>query len=109
MKIIKFRGNKVTPEDVVNAIIKEKVKYVQLGEKITVCHLTLVDGFEVIGKSGVVDPANFQFEIGKRVAYDHAVSEVWGHLGSLLQAKLTAVAIVNAEIADLREKGIGNI
>lgn len=73
----------VTPRDVENSIVKEE--YVKLGKKILVCHLTLINGFEVIGKSGVVDPENFDMEIGKPIARSNAENEVWFHLGSILQ------------------------
>lgn len=86
MKRVVIAGNRVTKEEVENAI--DKVTYTKLGEKITVCHMTLVDGFEIIGKSGVVDPALYDAEIGNRVARDAAFSRVWEHMGSILQDRL---------------------
>lgn len=79
-------GRTVTPADVENAIVKEEA--VKLGSKITVVHLTLADGFEVIGKSGVVDPTNFDLEIGAKYARENALNRVWEHMGSVLQDRL---------------------
>lgn len=84
---IEIKGNSVTPEEVQNAIKKEE--FVKLGKKITVCHLTLVDGHELIGMSGVVDPSKYDYEIGTKIAKLKALDEVWRHMGSILQDRLT--------------------
>lgn len=83
---IKIEGNKVTPQEVEDAILG--VTYTKIGEKITVAHVTLVDGFEVIGKSGVVDPKNYDSEIGNKIALDNAKNEIWKHMGSILQDRI---------------------
>lgn len=83
---IELEGPKVTPADVEECIVAEK--YVKLGQKIVVCHLTLSNGFEVIGNAGVVDPKIFDMAIGSTIAREQAVNEVWGHLGSLLQNQI---------------------
>lgn len=82
-KAIVIEGQKVTQADVENCIVAET--FIRLGKKIVVCHLTLSNGFEVIGNAGVVDPKLFDMSIGSAVAREQAVNEVWGHLGSLLQ------------------------
>ena len=84
---IEIKGTSVTPEEVKNAIKKEE--FVKLGKKITVCHLTLQDGHELIGMSGVVDPSKYNPEIGERIAKENALNEVWRHMGSILQDRLT--------------------
>lgn len=84
---IKIAGNTVTPQEVEAAIAKET--YVKLGEKITVCHLRLVDGHEVIGMSGVVDPTRYDAKIGGEISKKRALDNVWSHMGSILQDRLT--------------------
>lgn len=83
---IVIEGKTVTPAEVEAAILKEET--VKLGQKITVCHLTLVDGHEVIGMSGVVDPDKYDAEIGGRIARTRALDNVWSHMGSILQDRL---------------------
>lgn len=83
MAKIKIKGNKVTQQEVENCIKLEL--YMKMGEKISICHFTLVDGHEVIGHSGVVDPRLFNSEIGNKIARSRAIDEVWRHLGSVLQ------------------------
>lgn len=50
--------------------------YVALGTT-TVCLITLDNGYTVLGTSACVDPANFDKELGERLAYDDAVDKVW--------------------------------
>jgi hypothetical protein len=83
---IKIAGNKVTKQEVLDAITEEK--YVQVGRKITICHLTLADGFEVTGQSAVVDAATFDVKIGNEMAKENAISKAWTHMGSILQDRL---------------------
>ena len=90
MKPIQLKGKTVTPQDVENCIVHEA--YIKTGKKITVCHLTLADGFEVVGTAGVVDPESYNPKIGNKVAREKALDKVWQHLGSILQNKL---AILN--------------
>ena len=61
--------------------------YRKMGEKTTVCLLTLRNGFEVVGSSACVDPANFDYMWGKRLAREDAMRKVWTLEGYLLQDK----------------------
>jgi hypothetical protein len=78
--------NKLTEEDILNTIISEES--VKLGEKTTVVLLKLKNGFEVVGKSGCVDPANYNHEIGVGVARKRAIDQIWFLEGYLLQESL---------------------
>lgn len=86
MKKISIEGCSVTPLEVNKAI--SKIQYCKMGEKITICHLTLVDGHELIGYSGVVNPENFDMEIGSKIAFENAKNQVWSHMGSILQDRM---------------------
>jgi hypothetical protein len=44
---------------------------------VTLCALTLPNGFTVIGKSACVNAENFDEEIGKRLALDNAKNQLW--------------------------------
>jgi len=90
MKEIKINGDTVSPEAVTDAI--KEVTYTKLGKKITVCHITLVNGYELIGMSGVVNPDNYNAEIGNPIAYKKAEDKVWEHLGTILQNQNAAYA-----------------
>jgi hypothetical protein len=65
----------VTAEQV-EAAIAEELDY-KLGRKTTCVLLRLQNGFEVVGTSACVEPANYDHEIGKRYARERAISKVW--------------------------------
>jgi len=77
-----MREFRVTEKDVNSTIVAEQ--YTKLGYKTTVCLLVLNSGFEVIGSSAPVDPATYDFEIGKKFAREKAVEKVWEYLGSIV-------------------------
>jgi hypothetical protein len=47
----------------------------------TLCVLVLRNGFVIVGKSACVNSANFNEEIGKRLAREDAVKQMWPLLG----------------------------
>ncbi len=56
---------------------------------LTFCVLVLRNGFTVTGESACASPANFNAEIGRRIARENAVSKVWPLMGYALRDKLT--------------------
>lgn len=78
--------NKLNEDFIKNKIVNEI--YIKIGEKTTVCLLVLKNGFEIPGYSACVDPKNFDCEIGKKLAYEDAISKLWGFEGYLLQENL---------------------
>ncbi len=51
----------------------------------TLCVLTLENGFQVTGESAAVSFANFDKEIGRKVAKDNARDKIWALEGYLLK------------------------
>lgn len=50
----------------------------------TICTIYLDNGYTVRGESACVNPANYNPEIGERIAYDNAVNALWPLFGFLL-------------------------
>ncbi len=74
---------KVTKESIEAKI--EKVDYLVLPEStVTLCNITLKNGYSVRGESACVDPRNFNVEIGKGLAYKQAFDRLWPLEGYLL-------------------------
>lgn len=99
---------RVTPEDVDASIVGETFTVLPSG-RVTVCELTLRNGFTVRGESAVVFIENFNAEIGKDIARNNARSQVWQLLGYQLRDKLASApsdfkARVRAEAAELDER-----
>jgi hypothetical protein len=75
---------KLTPEDIDAQIMF--VDYHTFEDTcLTVCCITLKNGYNVIGKSGCIDPEAFDEQIGRQIARENAVQEIWQLEGYLLK------------------------
>lgn len=57
---------------------------------LTICLLVMKNGFTIIGKSAPASPANFDPELGKKLAYEDAGRQIWPLMGFALRDKLAA-------------------
>lgn len=57
---------------------------------LTFCVLVLKNGFTVVGHSACASPENFDAEIGRKIARENAVREIWPLMGYELRSKLSA-------------------
>lgn len=55
---------------------------------LTVCLLVTRNGFTIIGKSAPASPDNFDAELGRKLAYEDAVRQMWPLMGYALREKL---------------------
>lgn len=78
---------RLNPAHIDSVIVGEQF-YVFPGTTMTVCALSLKNGFVVIGESAAASPANFDAEIGKKIARDNARNKIWALEGYLLRSKL---------------------
>ena len=76
----------------IDAQIVKEAYYVFPDTTLTVCALTLRNGFHVIGESAAASPSNFDEGIGRKIARDNARGKIWALEGYLLRSKLAAVA-----------------
>lgn len=79
---------RITPDDI-KAKVKAEGYYVIPDTTTTICSLTLENGFVVIGESSCAEPANFNEELGRKLAYARALEKVWPLEGYLLKEKLS--------------------
>ena len=77
---------RLTPDLIESKIIKEE--YHLLTDVLTVCVLTLENGFTVTGESACASPSNYNKEIGDKIAKDNAKDKIWLLEGYLLKEKL---------------------
>lgn len=56
---------------------------------LTFCVLVLRNGFTVTGESACVSPENFDPDLGRKIARQHAVDKVWMLEGYLLRERLS--------------------
>lgn len=57
---------------------------------LSICILVMKNGFTVIGKSAPASPANFNAELGAKLAYEDAVRQLWPLMGFALRDRLAA-------------------
>lgn len=78
---------RVTPELINNKI--QDVDYHRLPNTlITVCVITLENGFTVTGESACASPENFDQKAGQMAAYRNAYNKIWPLEGYLLKQRL---------------------
>lgn len=80
---------RLTPQLIDEAIASEQY-YVFPGTTLTVCALTLRNGYIVIGESAAASPENFNQEIGRKISRENARNKIWALEGYLLRTKLAA-------------------
>lgn len=56
--------------------------------KLTVCVLILVNGFTVTGEAAPVYTENFDVDLGRKLAREHAKQKIWALEGYLLKERL---------------------
>ena len=66
--------------------IEDKIKGVQYlaVTTLTICVITMHNGFRVVGKAAPADPANYDPMVGERYAYEDAFKQLWHLEGYLL-------------------------
>ena len=79
---------RITLEDIENSVVAEAY-YIFPDTTVTICLLTLKNGFNVMGESACASPENFDKAVGRKVALANAKSKIWVLEGYLLKEKLS--------------------
>ena len=87
---------RLTPAHI-DSTIKD-ISYHRLNDVLTVCVLTLMNGFIVTGENACVSPENFDEEIGNKVAFENAREKIWMLEGYLLKEKLYQKSLNKQEL-----------
>lgn len=81
---------KITPAIRDSLIVKEDF-ILHPGTLLTICVLTLKNGFTVTGESACADPGNFKEDIGRTIARRNAADKIWSLAGYELKTKLALI------------------
>lgn len=76
--------------DMIDATIVSEQYHVFPGTTLTVCALTLRNGYIVTGESAAASAQNFDQAIGRKIARENARNKIWGLEGYLLRERLSA-------------------
>lgn len=77
---------RLTPADIDAAIVHAQY-HVFPGTTVTVCCITLRNGYSTVGESAAVSLGNFDEQIGREVAYANARNKIWALEGYLLKER----------------------
>lgn len=80
--------NKLTIDDITSVIIKDE--YLSFEEtNLTICVLTLKNGYTVTGESSCLSKDNFDINIGRKISKENAINKIWMLEGYLLKEKMS--------------------
>ena len=75
---------RLTPE-MIDATIATEAYHRFPGTTLTVCALTLKNGYHVIGESAAASPENFDAELGRKISRETARRKIWALEGYRLR------------------------
>lgn len=78
---------RLSPE-LIDSRIQKAQYYVFSDSLLTICCLTLRNGFTVTGESACVSPENFDADLGRKIAFSHARDKIWALEGYALKERL---------------------
>ena len=79
--------NRITPERLEEVIVSEEY-FQPEGTSLTICVLTLENGFNVTGESASASLANFDAELGRKLSRVKAKEKIWQLEGYLLRQRM---------------------
>jgi len=87
---------RITPEHIESILSRSIAAYhVFDGSQLTVCCLTLPNGFTLTGESACASPENFDEEIGRKIALKQAADKLWMLEGYVLKQRLYETASIS--------------
>lgn len=86
---------RITPADIDAAIVKADY-HVFPGTTVTVCCLTLSNGFTTIGHSACASASNFDELVGQNIARINAREQIWALMGYALVDRLHQEKVATA-------------
>ncbi len=86
--LLESRPERTVTKEQIESRIKSAEYSIHAGSTLTICVLTLENGFTVVGKSACAHAGNFNKELGEKIAYDDAFKQIWALEGYLLREAL---------------------
>lgn len=95
---------RLSPQMIDAAIVSGQY-HVFPGTTVTVCCLTLRNGYTVVGESACASPENFDQELGQKIAHDNARNKIWQLEGYLLRQRLHEIGHGRSVAGDINPAG----
>jgi hypothetical protein len=84
-------NNRVTPQEIEDLLSNAQTEEHIFWNKELAVSYKLASGFTIAGRGACIDPANFDLEIGRKVAREDAASQLWQLEGYRKQLELGAL------------------
>ncbi len=95
--------NKLTPDDL-QAMVLHKEFFRPEGSTLTVCVIELNNGCTLTGTSNVIDPANYDQDLGEQAAYSNTVNQLWEREGYALKRDMISLVERAARASHMANK-----
>lgn len=82
-KLEQCPAERVTKE-YIQSRIKGNPTFIRAADTLTICIITVDNGFTVTGESACVKAENYDQEVGETIAYNNAFAKLYGLFGFLL-------------------------
>jgi hypothetical protein len=80
--------NRVTLESMIAKIVDEEYIHPESIPHMTICVITVENGYALVGKSAPADHANFDEALGHKFAKEDALRQMWGLEAYLLRERM---------------------
>jgi hypothetical protein len=80
--------NRVTLDSMLSKIEDEEYMHPSAIPHMTICVMTMTNGFAVVGKSAPADAGNFDPVLGQKFAREDAIRQLWALEGYALRERL---------------------
>lgn len=81
---------RITMEYMESRIMSEEFIIPDSTPTLTICVITLDNGFHAVGMSAPAALENYNFELGRKYARENAIRDLWGKFGFALREKIYA-------------------
>lgn len=90
--VVKNPATRVSLESMEAKVVGEEYMNPMSAPHMTICVITLANGFLLVGKTAPTDPANFDRDLGKQFAREDAMRQMWPMEAYLMRERLSAGA-----------------
>lgn len=85
---MKNKKNTITTEHIQAIMDQTAFETSTIGDKTTIVHATLPNGFVIVESSSCVDPENYDLQIGRGICLERIKDKIWELEGYRLQSQL---------------------
>lgn len=89
-KAVQKTPNRVSLDSMLNKIVREEIFHPQTMSHMTIVIVTLDNGYALVGKSVPADAANYDEELGYKLAKEDAIRQMWPLEAYALRERMTA-------------------